>query len=90
MSWELIDRYPNGEPSCYREKRSGTKVWRHGQRWVSSPFGMMLRGDKGGLRLFRTAEHAARAALAEIQTLAAVKSPYFSVSWNTRTGADNE
>ncbi|QKV20276.1 hypothetical protein [Oricola thermophila] len=80
MAWEQSSKYPNGTVSEYRQSESGAKVWLHGRRWVASPFGMMLRGEKGGIRMFNSAEAAMAACEREIAELANVKSPYFRVS----------
>lgn len=78
--WEISGRFDGGKPAEYREAKSGAKVWLLSRRWVSSPFGMMLRGQKGGIRLFASAEAAMREAEAEIAALTSERSDYFQVS----------
>ena len=80
MPWKQSSAFANGSASEYRHDESGAKVWLLNRRWVAAPFGMMLRGDKGGVRMFKNAEAAMAACEREIAELAAVESPYFRVS----------
>ena len=80
MTWEISGRYQSGKVCEYRSAKTGAKVWLHGRRWVASPFGNRLRGPKGGVRLFRTAQAAIKAANSEVVELTTMQGPYFRIT----------